>query len=625
MATQLEKLMFSISLLDRVSGPAGKIQSKMRSLSDTAKDSFSKIAGGGAAAVAAGYSLKQMIMPAHQINLALGDVKSMGVAQKGLDTLTDKAAQFSVKFGGSAKAFLLSSYDIQSGIENLSSSDLGTFTYTGAVLAKATKASESVMTDYMGTMYNYFEKQAKLMGKELWVETMASRTALAVNKYKTEGKKFSDSFRLLTNKATEMGISESEQMAVIGRLQNVTQGGESGTAYKSFLNNIGRAQEKLGLKFTDTVGEIIPLPDILNKINAKFGDLKKVETGGILKEAFGTDEALKVIYGLMAQRELLAADIGEFKATRGLDRAMEMAAARTDSFQRLFQGFEVVKLGLFEGPLESLYAFVNKLADGAGWIYEWTQRYPGFAKTIGYGIAGISSLAGVTGVLAVVTGTAQLATIAFGKGTFFHSTVLKGYHLVLKGVTLTTWLYGLAVKGVTAIVALFRTGILAARGAMVALKVAMMANPVGAVLTLAAGAAAAIYYWDDLKAAFMDSAWGQAIMGVVDTVLGSLKSLWEMITKIFDKITSISGAWGWIKGKIPGLGDDTDLAPASSPALNAPRQGASATGGVSKMISNAVNTDNRRTESRSVHIGQVVTSRPINPQEIGNQLWLAGG
>jgi hypothetical protein len=334
-----------------------------------------------------------------------------------------------------------------------------------------------------------------------------------------------------------------------------------------------------------------------------------------LKSAFGSDEAVKLIKQLLPQTDSLAENIGKINKTTGMDKAADMAARRVDVFARWSEGIQAVRIGLGQALLPVLIPAVEKLTQGAGAIYDWTQRFPGLTKAVGLGIAVIAGGAGVFGAFAAMGGLARLAMFGMGQGTLF--------------ARAATLVWNLAVKATTVIMAVFRGGLVAARTAMLAMNAAMYANPVGlvvaGVLLLTAGVAAAIYYWDDLKAAFLDSAWGQAIIGVVDKVLGSLKSLWEMITKILDKIPSMSGAWGWIKGKIPGMGDDAAVAPASSPSLDAPRQGSAVNGGAARMISNAVNTDNRRNESRSVHIGQVVTSRPINPQEIGNQLWMAGG
>jgi TP901 family phage tail tape measure protein len=615
MATQLEKLMFSISLMDRVSGPAGKIQSKLGRLGEVAKSSFAHMAGGVAGMASAGYALKAMAGPAQDFNLAIGDVRSLDVAQNSLDILSDKAIAFSIKYGESAAGFVRSSYDIQSAIAGLADNELANFTHAGNVLAKATKANADVITDYMGTMYGIFQTTADKMGKTQWVEQLTGQTATAVQMFKTTGAEMARAFSSLGASATASGVGQSEQMAVLGQLQATMSGSEAGTKYTAFLTGVGKAQDALGLKFTDSSGNMLGMVDILSKLQGKFGDTLDVAESDALKSAFGSDEAVKLIKQLLPQTDSLAENIGKINKTTGMDKAADMAARRVDVFARWSEGIQAVRIGLGQALLPVLIPAVEKLAQGAGAIYDWTQRFPGLTKVVGLGITVIAGGAGVIGAFAAMGGLARLAMFGMGQGTLF--------------ARAATLVWNLAVKATTVIMAVFRGGLVAARTAMLAMNAAMYANPVGlvvaGVLLLTAGVAAAIYYWDDLKAAFMDSAWGQAIIGVVDKVLGSLKSLWEMITRILDKIPSMSGAWGWIKGKIPGMGEDMAVAPASSPSLDAPRQGAAVNGGVGKMISNAVNNDNRRTESRSVHIGQVVTSRPINPQEIGNQLWMAGG
>jgi TP901 family phage tail tape measure protein len=760
MATQLEKLMFSISLMDRVSGPAGKIQSKLGRLGEVAKSSFTGMAGGAAGMVSAGYALKAMAGPAQDFNLAIGDVRSLDVAQNSLDILSDKAIAFSIKYGESAAGFVRSSYDIQSAIAGLADNELADFTYAGNVLAKATKANADVITDYMGTMYGIFQTTANKMGKTQWVEQLTGQTAAAVQMFKTTGAEMARAFSTLGASATASGVGQSEQMAVLGQLQATMSGSEAGTKYTAFLTGVGKAQDALGLKFTDSSGNMLGMVDILSKLQGKFGDTLDVAESDALKSAFGSDEAVKLIKQLLPQTDSLAENIGKINKTTGMGKAADMAARRVDVFARWSEGINAVRIGLGQALLPVLTPTVEKLTQGAGKIYEWTQRFPGLTKVVGGGVAVIAGGAGVIGAFAAMSGMARLAMFGLGKQSIFTKTVMLAFRLAVKATTLTmvffkkaglvagkvamlawnlavkaatvtmsvfrfaglvagkaamlawnlavkaatltmvffkkaglvagkvamlawnlavkaatvtmalfrfaglvagkaamlAWnlavkaatltmvffkkaglvagkvamlAWNLAVKAATVTMALFRGGLVAARTAMLAMNAAMYANPVGlvvaGVLLLTAGVAAAIYYWDDLKAAFMDSAWGQAIIGVVDKVLGSLKSLWEMITRILDKIPSISGAWGWIKGKIPGMGEDMAVAPASSPSLDAPRQGAAVNGGVGKMISNAVNNDNRRAESRSVHIGQVVTSRPINPQEIGNQLWMAGG
>ncbi|MGB3222023.1 MAG: phage tail tape measure protein, partial [Desulforhopalus sp.] len=254
MATQLQKLMFSIGLLDKVTGPAGRIKKTLGSVANTAQESFGKIAGGAAGVVASGYAMTSLATPAHEFNMAIGEVRSLDVAQSSLDALSNSAVSFSVKYGGTAAEFVKSSYDIQSAIAGLVGDELASFTDASNILAKGTKSDAATITSYMGTMYGIFKGSADSMGKAQWVEQMTGQTATAVQMFKTTGVEMASAFSSIGAGATSAGIAQSEQMSILGSLQATMSGSEAGTKYGAFLSGIGDAQDKLGLKFTDSNG-----------------------------------------------------------------------------------------------------------------------------------------------------------------------------------------------------------------------------------------------------------------------------------------------------------------------------------------------------------------------------------
>ena len=67
----------------------------------------------------------------------------------------------------------------------------------------------------------------------------------------------------------------------------MVEGGRSGTAYASFLSNINKAESSLGLSFTNSQNEMLPIVDIIAKIEGKYGDLSKTADQAILQKAFG--------------------------------------------------------------------------------------------------------------------------------------------------------------------------------------------------------------------------------------------------------------------------------------------------------------------------------------------------
>ncbi|WP_300674077.1 phage tail tape measure protein [Desulfoluna sp.] len=599
MADQLQKLMFSIDLMDKVTGPAGKIQNSIQGVTDT----FSKVAGGAAGVAAAGYAVSALTAPANEFNMAIGEVRSLDVAQDSLDQLADEAIAFSVKYGESAKDFVSSSYDIQSAIAGLSGQELASFTNASNVLAKGTKSDAATITDYMGTMYGIFQDSATSMGKAEWVEQLTGQTATAVQMFKTTGAEMAGAFTALGANATSAGRSQAEQMAVLGKLQATMSGSEAGTKYKAFLSGIGGAQDKLGLSFTDSSGRMLGVMDILGKIQGKFGDTLDVAESDALKKAFGSDEAVSMIKLLSADVDGLGDSINQLGDVTGMDKAMTMADAMVDPFQRWSQGAKALRIGLGQALLPVLIPVVEGMAEGAGAMYKWTQENPTLTRYLGYTVIGVAGLTAGVAAFAVVGGVASMTMTGFGAAMTLVSGVMTAWSTVAgAGATVMTWL-----------------------------NAVMMANPAlliaGSIAVLVGGIAAAIYYWDDLKAAFLDSTWGKNIMGWIDTILGGFSKL--------------SGAWDWVKNKlswVPGMGGESEAAvsptmtalgadpmvgvPKTSPSLEVPRRTSMPAGGVSQSIATAI-TNTSASSSQTIHIGQITTSRPINAQEVTSQLVMA--
>lgn len=68
-----------------------------------------------------------------------------------------------------------------------------------------------------------------------------------------------------------------------------------GTKYTSFLNSAAKSGNKLGLKFTDANNRLLSMPEILGRIKGKFGETLDASEKLQLQEAFGTEEAVKLV------------------------------------------------------------------------------------------------------------------------------------------------------------------------------------------------------------------------------------------------------------------------------------------------------------------------------------------
>ncbi|WP_346205346.1 phage tail tape measure protein [Aeromonas salmonicida] len=584
----MEKLMMQVALVDQVTKPLQGINSQIDKVSKAGRQGWSNMAMGATTVAAGGMAIQSALGPAIEMDRALGEVASLDVQKDVLGALGREALALSVKYGESATEIVRSSYDIQSAIAGLEGNELPAFTRASTTLAKATKADTATITNYMGTMYGIFEQQAKMMGKANWVEDLAGKTATAVQMFKTTGQGMADAFGAIGANATAAGISMDEQFAVLGQLQATMSGGEAGTKFKSFLAGVGGAQKALGMQFTDSAGNMLPVLTVLDKLKLRYGETLSVAEGDELKKAFGSDEAVAMIKLLMTNTKALSTNINALANTHGMGKAEQMAASMTDQWQRVEQGWFAIRAAAFGVVLPAINAVVGAFADGANDVLRWTHLFPNLTKVVSYAMLAIVGLSMVTGAWMLIAGIAKLATLGLG----------------------------IAWTIIMAPLNLLKAGMASFRAIMLAVNIAMYANPIGLIIAgivlLIGAVAAVIYYWDDLKKTFSD--WG------VFQLLG------KSIDWLIDKLNMIPGV------NIEG-GSMPDLNLPNPENINAPlaryRQGGQSSipsGGLGQQLiqANAAATTANQKPTKAIHIGEVhmTSQNPMTPEQMAENAWL---
>ncbi|WP_338411415.1 phage tail tape measure protein [Pseudoalteromonas nigrifaciens] len=500
-----QPLMFTVGMIDQITKPIAKVSNSLNGLTNDYQRGTMKMASGVAGIAASGYALQNALMPAIEMDRALGEVKSLGVRESALKQLTDTSYEFALKYGKSSTEFVKSSYDIQSAIAGLNDNDLSAFTMSSNVLAAATKADAGTITNYMGTMYGIFKNQANAMGKSQWVEQLTGMTATAVQAFKTTGAEMSSAFTSIGAEATSAGIGMNEQMAILGTLQATMSGSEAGTKYKSFLAGVGKAQDALNLSFTDSQGAMLPMVDILNQIKGKYGETIDVAEGDELKKAFGSAEAVGTIKLLMNDIDGLGQSIDSLGNVNGMQQAEKMAMSMTDQSERLSQSWFVIRAAWGSAILPVFNDFVGLIADMGTGVVAFTEEFPTLTKYIGYGAVALLGLVAAGGLFTLIMGAGKMAMVAWGVGA-------------------------MAWAGINAALT---SGLSALRAVMFAVNLVMYANPIGLIVAAVAAAVLAIgaliYYWDDLKASFADISW-------VSVLLTSLEYAWKAVEVLFAPI-----------------------------------------------------------------------------------------
>ncbi|MFL6968468.1 phage tail tape measure protein [Pseudomonas alvandae] len=645
------KLDFILRLVDRVSQPLGKVKIGFSDLATQGQKGITQLGVGMGGMIGTAYALKKAMAPALGQNAALGEVESLGVAADALELLNQKSLAFSIAYGESATAFVSSAYDIQSAIAGLTGTQLATFTYSSNLLAKATKADAATVTGYVGTMYGIFQKQADAMGKGAWIEQLTGQTATAVQMFKTTGQGMSNAFTALGASAASAGIEANEQMAILGTLQATMSGGEAGTKYRAFLAGAYGAQEKLGLSFTDSQGRLLPMLEILGKLNAKFGELDAAETDKISK-AFGGKQAMGLITQLLPKTGDLANSIDQLGKVKGLDQAEKMARTIADPWERFEHAILAVRIAFGQKLLPTLNPIIERLAAGGSSVVRWTTLFPNLTRVIGLTALAVGGLTFIVALLTFSFGvwrTAVLPVVALWK--LLSLVAWRNVGAYLMNILMIT----LYVAGLTALVAWFglvKGAMLLWQAAIWLTNAALWANPivwiVAAILACVAVIVAAVYYWDEWTTALMNTAafqWVSDHLSALSAWFGSMggwsgmaKAAWDGIVAIFHSAINALIA---MLNTIPGVDIQTHFGElpsgpnldsleaaqraqqtinAAIPSLSPNRATAVPQGGLLTSI------QNNATQNRGTHVEKVEihTNKPMTAHELEGLLVMAG-
>ena len=659
MADRSARLAFILSLTDKITAPLGKVKTSFSDLAEQGQNNIKTMGLGLAGMVGAGVAISQSLEPALEMNRALGEVRSLGVAEDALTALNQKALEFSVAYGENARDFVASAYSIEGAIKGLTGSQLATFTNTSNLLAKATKSDAETMGAYVGTMYNLFKTSADAMGKSEWVEKLGGQTALAAQLFRTDGAQLKDAFKEVGQIANTAGVDLAEQFAVIGSLSSTMEGGDAGGLYKSFFENIGAASDKLKIKFTDQNGQLMPMADILAKLEGKFGDLNSAAAGTKLTEAFG-GEGARVITALAKDTDRFKNSLDKLGKVRGLEDAANMAKAMVDPWQQFAAAVEALRIAFGQALIPILAPLMDRLSGIAATLTRWTQLFPNITRVIGIVVLTILGLTAAMAALTFVVGMSKmvwLSLVVIWKvltWTGWRSIAMFLYHAVM----VTAFVAGLILM--VAWMGLVKGAMLLWQGAIWLTNAALMANPVTwiviGVMALVAAVAAAIYYWDDWTTALMNTEafkWIAAQAQVLSDWFGSMggwsgmaKAAWDGIVAIFQK--AINGLIEMLN-KIPGVNIETSLGAmpeipgttaamsaseqaersqkvrqtinAAIPSLSPTRASAVPPGGLLTSIQNT-NNQNKGSPVENVNI---YTSKPMTPLELENMVAMGVG
>lgn len=648
----MKQLDFTLSLIDKLSRPLKQAQSSVTGFAEKSKVAFMQIGGGVMALAGTGMAIRGALSPAIEMYDALNDAASKGIDDQALKAVQRDALRFSTTYGASAVEFVQSTESINSAIAGLTGNELPKVTKVANTLAFALKSTAAETAEFMGQMFGNFSADAERLGKVQFAEQLAGKMVYMRKVFGTEMGTIKDLMEGARGVGTNYGVGLDEQLAVLGQL-NRTLGTEASSAYEGFMTGAVEGAKKLGLSFTDATGKMLSMPEMLIKLQGKYGKSLEgnLKAQAELDAAFGDSSAVvKHLYGNVA---LLQRNITELGGSDGLKRTQEMASKLVKPWDRFVQILKAIQTVIGLTLIPVLYPVLNRLADMGQTFARWMQLFPNIARVIGYAAMALLGFAAVGAVANIVMGASKFIMAGL-RGIWVAMTA------VTKAYTAMVWLAQIAVIAWNATLKFLRGALLAVRMAaiMAGIGINLMSWPVllviGAIALLAAGCWLLIKHWDTVKAAVMETSAFQACARVVAWLAGVFSTAWQFISEgwnsfialltgfspsqalsglasgivsMFDNVwQSVKGgflkSWNWIVeklNKIPGV--DISMAnETSSPPLTVNNLSTGGElkgidkGGISKSVSN--NSRSVTDNSRKINTVNIYPKEMITPGQL---------
>ncbi|EAW1170036.1 phage tail tape measure protein, partial [Salmonella enterica subsp. enterica] len=634
------------------SRPLKQAQSSVTGFAEKSKAAFMQIGGGVLALAGTGMAIRGALSPAIEMYDALNDAASKGIDDQALKAVQRDALRFSTTYGASAVEFVQSTESINSAIAGLTGNELPKVTKVANTLAFALKSTAAETAEFMGQMFGNFSADAERLGKVQFAEQLAGKMVYMRKTFGTEMATIKDLMEGARGVGTNYGVGLDEQLAVLGQL-NRTLGTEASSAYEGFMTGAVEGAKKLGLSFTDATGKMLSMPEMLIKLQGKYGKSLEgnLKAQAELDAAFGDSSAVvKHLYGNVA---LLQRNITELGGSDGLKRTQEMASKLVKPWDRFVQILKAIQTVIGLTLIPVLYPVLNRLADMGQTFARWMQLFPNIARVIGYAAMALLGFAAVGAVANIVMGVSKFIMMGW-KG------VWKLLTAVTKIDTAWTWLNTKAKLAWANVMKSLRGILLALRmqAIMTGTAINFMSWPVllviGAIALLAAGCWLLIKHWDTVKAAVMETSAFQACARVVAWLAGVFSTAWQFISEgwnsfialltgfspsqalsglasgivsMFDNVwQSVKGgflkSWNWIVeklNKIPGV--DISMAnETSSPPLTVNNLSTGGElkgidkGGISKSVSN--NSRSVTDNSRKINTVNIYPKEMITPGQL---------
>jgi TP901 family phage tail tape measure protein len=565
-----------LRLVDRVSAPARQVRGALSGIAESttqagnrtaafadrniaaAQASRTAMRGAAMGTVGMGFALFQAMRPAVRFEEAMAGVGAVsGASQEELERLTEEARRLGSTTPHAASAaadgmrFLAQAgFDVNETIEAM----------PGLLnLASAAQTSLADTSDITSNILSGFRMEADEMGR---LGDVLTNTFTSSN---VDLRMLGTTMEFVAPAAEAAGVSLEQTAAMAGLLGDAgIQGSKAGTGLRAVIDRLSSASgegqaalEALGVQTSDANGNLRDMPTLLAEIDAAMADLGSAERAGMRSAIFGREasSAAEILLERAGAGRLDEYAESLHRAGTAAGIAAQMNDNAQGSLRRLASVAESASIAAGNALLPALTDVAEGIAPIVEMAAAWADANPELIAQIGTFTAGLLGLR----VASLVLRYAALTTAV---------PVLR---LIGAGGRLVAFLPVLG----RALLALLNPFALV-RGAMIALRVALLASGIGAIVAGIALAGLWIWNnWEGLLAFFQGFGVGlRAALGpaapLLDWLVERAQALAEWIGALVAPLDASAEAWaewgetagGWLGGVVAQLIEWIEASPA---------------------------------------------------------------
>ncbi|CAA0111853.1 Uncharacterised protein [BD1-7 clade bacterium] len=445
-------------------------------------------------------------------------------------------------------------------------------------LASAGAIELSSASDIASNVLSGFVLQADQMGRVGDVLTNAFTSS------NTSLQGLGETMKYVAPVAAKNHIALELAAAMAGKLGDAgIQGSEAGTALRAIVSRLAaptreaaQALEDLSLETRTANGDLRALPDVFADMQNAMEGMGSAAQTELISTVFGLEatSAAAILLGKASSGELqtYAASLTE------VGSASRVAARQNDNamgaMKRLGSAVESIAISVGSVLLPPLASIADVAAVVIGKVDGLAQAFPAVTAVVG-GLTAALIVGKVTAIAGGFAATflagswlsAKHAAIKLGSAVTIANTRLGTFNktLLVTGARTRALAIGGAISSFgSSLIAFATRAVPVALGGIRALTVAMVTNPIGAVITGIAVAGVLIYkYWQPLKAFFggIWSGFTEAVKPAVQALqplMGILSPIGAALGWVAEKVGAVIGWFGDLLAPVNMAGDELE-------------------------------------------------------------------